>query len=188
MATVTATRTHQVNGVDLDVLMETVGVIQKDRDMGIARFRASNTWLNGAQNRSEVTGFYGARQEIPHAKPFAMEADEPPILAGSDAAPNPVEHLLHALASCLTTSMVAHAAVRGLEIEALEAELEGDIDLNGFLGLDPNVPKGYMAIRVNYRIKANPDDIDEIRSLAGFSPVFNTLTQGTEVELSVEPV
>ena len=123
MATVTATRTHQVNGVDLDILMETVGAIQKDRDMGIARFRASNTWMNGAQNRSEVTGFYGARQEIPHAKPFAMEADEPPILAGSDTAPNPVEHLLHALASCLTTSMVAHAAVRGLEIEALEAEL-----------------------------------------------------------------
>ena len=68
----------------------------------------------------------------------------------------------------------------------LEAELEGDIDLNGFLGLDPNVPKGYTAIRVNYRIKANPDDIDEIRSLASFSPVFNTLTQGTDVEFSVE--
>ena len=188
MATVTATRTNHVNGVDLDVLMETVGAIQNDRDLGIAKFRASNTWKDGAQNRSEVTGFYGAKQEIRHAQAFTMEADEPPILAGSDQAPNPVEHLLHALASCLTTSMVAHAAVRGLVIEELEAELEGAIDLNGFLGLDPNVPKGYTAIRVNYRIKADPDDIDEIRSLASFSPVFNTLTRGTEVEFSVEPV
>jgi uncharacterized OsmC-like protein len=188
MATVTATQTNQVNGVDLDVLMETVGAIQNDRELGIAKFRASNTWMKGARNRSEVTGFYGAKQEIVHAKPFMMEADEPPILAGSDEAPNPVEHLLHALASCLTTSMIAHAAVRGLKIEKLEATLEGDIDLNGFLGLDPDVPKGYTAIRVNYRIKADPDDIDEIRSLAGFSPVFNTLTQGTDVEFSVEPM
>ena len=80
-----------------------------------------------------------------------MDADEPPILAGKDEAANPVEHLLHALASCVTTSIVAHAAVRGIEIEEIEAELEGDIDLNGFLGLDPDVPKGYSAIRVTYR-------------------------------------
>ena len=111
--------------------------------------------MDGNHNRSEVTGFYGARQEITHAQAFTMDADEPPILAGQDTAPNPVEHLLHALASCLTTSMVAHAAVRGIAIEELESELEGDIDLNGFLGLDGNVPKGYTEIRARFRVKAD---------------------------------
>jgi uncharacterized OsmC-like protein len=87
--------------------------------LGACRFRASNTWLSGNHNRSTVTGFHGARQEIAHRQSFTLDADEPAILAGNDEGANPVEHLLHALASCLTTSMVAHAAVRGIEIEEL---------------------------------------------------------------------
>ena len=150
------------------------------------RITTSNTWIGGNQNRSEVTGFYGAKQEIAHAQTFSMAADEPPILAGSDEAPNPVEHLLHALASCLTTSMVAHAAVRGIPIEELESQLEGDIDLNGFLGLDPDTPKGYTEIRVKFRVKADPEDADKIRSLAEFSPVLNTITKGADVAVSVD--
>jgi uncharacterized OsmC-like protein len=120
-----------------------------------------------------------------HKQPFRMDADEPAILAGNDDAPNPVEHLLHALASCMTTSMVAHAAVRGIEIQALESELEGDIDLNGFLGFDPKVPKGFTEIRVNFRVKAKPEDLPKLRELLNFSPVFNTLTQGSKVNVSV---
>ena len=187
MDTATATQTNVINGVDIDVLSETVSAIRQDPELGVARFRARNTWTDGNQNQSEVTGFYGAKQEIAHAQSFRMYADEPPILAGSDQAPNPVEHLLHALASCLTTSMVAHAAVRGIDIDELEAELEGDIDLNGFLGLDPDVPKGFTEIRAKYRVKAKPEDIDQIRELAKFSPVFNTITNGANVAVTVEP-
>ena len=175
-----------VNGVDVDVLMETVSAIAADPELGFARFRARNAWIGGNRNRSEVTGFYGARQEIAHAEKFVMDADEPPILAGTDQAANPVEHLLHALASCLTTSMVAHAAVRGIRIEALESELEGDIDLNGFLGLDSSAPKGYTDIRARFRVKADPTDLDQIRSLADFSPVFSTLTQGANVAVTID--
>ena len=186
MFAATEKQTNQVNGVDLDTLLATVGAIRQDPELGVARFRASNTWVDGNYNRSTVTGFYGAKQEIDHAQAFGMEADEPPILAGGDQAPNPVEHLLHALASCLTTSMVAHAAVRGIAIEELESELEGDIDLNGFLGLDPDVPKGYTEIRVRFRVKADPEDVDRIKALAEFSPVFNTVTRGAKVDVSVD--
>ena len=115
-----------------------------------------------------------------------MDADEPAILAGEDEGANPVEHLLHALASCLTTSMVAHAAVRGIAIEELESELEGDIDLRGFLGLADDVPKGYTAIRAKFRVKADAGDLETLRRLANFSPVFNTLTSGTNVDVKVE--
>lgn len=186
MSSTAETIPRQVNGVDVRALMETVTAIQNDREMGVAKFRASNTWMDGNYNQSTVTGFYGAKQEIPHAQTFTMQADEPPILAGNDQAPNPVEHLLHALASCLTTSMVAHAAVRGIAIEALESELEGDIDLNGFLGLDESVPKGFTEIRAKFRVKADPKDLGQIRALANFSPVFNTLTQGSRVNVSVD--
>ena len=134
--------------------------------LGACRFRARNTWIDGSHNRSTVKGFYGARQEIAHKQTFTMDADEPAILAGDDEGANPVEHLLHALASCLTTSMVAHAAVRGIEIDALQSELEGDIDLRGFLGLATDVPKGYTAIRAKFRVNATPEDLPRIRELA----------------------
>ena len=175
-----------INGVDVETLMETVAAIKNDPELGACHFRASNSWLSGNHNRSTVTGFYGAKQEIAHKQTFTMDADEPAILAGNDEGANPVEHLLHALASCLTTSMVAHAAVRGIEIEELESKLEGDIDLNGFLGLDANVPKGYTEIRASFRVKAKPEDLDRIRELAEFSPVFNTITQGANVAVNVE--
>lgn len=179
-------RGRSVNGVNVETLMGTVNAIQADPALGACRFRATNAWLDGAHNRSTVTGFYGAKQELDHKQVFTMDADEPAILAGNDAGANPVEHLLHALASCLTTSMVAHAAVRGIHIRALESELEGDLDLRGFLGLDPSVPKGYTAIRAKFRVEADPKDMDRIRELAQFSPVFNTLVRGTRVDVSVE--
>jgi uncharacterized OsmC-like protein len=176
-----------VNGVNLDTLKGTVNAIQEDPGLGICRFRATNQWVDGAHNRSTVTGFYGARQEITHKQTFHMVADEPAILAGNDDGANPVEHLLHALASCITTSMVAHAAVRGIDIQEMEAELEGDIDLNGFLGLNSETPKGFTRIRANYRVKAQAEDIETIKSLASFSPVMNTLVSGVPVEVSVTP-
>ena len=176
----------RTNGVDIDTLMGTINAIKDDPELGASRFRASNTWLSGNHNRSTVTGFYGARQEITHKQTFTMDADEPAILAGNDEGANPVEHLLHALASCLTTSMVAHAAVRGIEIEELESELEGDIDLRGFLGLAPDVAKGYTDIRAKFRVKAKPEDVEIIKRLASFSPVFNTITHGANVEVDVE--
>ena len=183
----TAPADNHVNGIDLDVLTETVQAIQKDSDLGLCKFRATNRWVGGSHNRSTVTGFYGAKQEIPHKQTFELLADEPAILAGTDDGANPVEHLLHALASCITTSMVAHAAVRGIQIDELESELEGDIDLNGFLGLDENVPKGYTNIRVKFRVKSDVENLDEIRKLAEFSPVYNTLINGVKVDIEIEP-
>lgn len=182
----TETARHVVNGIDVDVLMSTVNAIKGDAGLGACRFRATNAWLAGSHNRSTVTSFHGARQEIAHKQTFTMDADEPAILAGGDHGANPVEHLLHALASCLTTSMVAHAAVRGIAIRSVESSLEGDIDLRGFLGLAPSVPKGYTDIRVAFRIDADPKDMARIRELAQFSPVFNTLAQGTRVDVTVD--
>ncbi len=177
--------THVVNGVDVEVLGGTVGAVQAEPELGVCRFRASNIWVDGARNESRVTGFYGAGQEIAHRQVFAMVADEPPILAGNDDGANPVEHLLHALASCLTTSMVAHAAVRGIHIQAMESRLEGDLDLNGFFGLDPETPKGFTNIRARFRVDAAEGDMDAIRELTQFSPALNTLTQGVAVDVQV---
>lgn len=175
-----------VNGIHMETLQGTVTAIEQDPVLGQCKFRATNKWLGGNQNKTTITGFYGAKQEIAHKQQFELVADEPPILAGHDDGANPVEHLLNALAGCVTTSMVAHAAVRGIHIEELESELEGDIDLNGFLGLSPDVPKGFTEIRVKFKVKADVDDLERLKKLTAYSPVFNTITQGANVDIQVE--
>jgi uncharacterized OsmC-like protein len=178
---------HRINGIDMDVLQETVSAIEKDPELGKCRFRARNKWLGANHNCTTITGFYGAKQEIAHKQPFELHADEPSILAGQDQGANPVEHLLNALAACVTTSIVAHAAVRGIHIEELESELEGDIDLNGFLGLDESVPKGYTNIRVTFKVKADTDSMERLKRLTTYSPVYNTITHGAQVDVTIEP-
>ena len=119
----TAMQSMMVNGIDLETLQDTVQAIDQEPELGKCRFRASNKWTGGTHNCTTIKGFYGAKQEITHKRTFELHAGEPPILAGGDDGANPVEHLLNALASCVTTSMVAHAAVRGIHIEELESEL-----------------------------------------------------------------
>jgi uncharacterized OsmC-like protein len=182
----TDTNATTINGIHMETLQGTVHAIEQEPELGQCKFRARNTWLGGNHNCTTITGFYGARQEIAHKQEFELHADEPPILAGNDEGANPVEHLLNALAACVTTSMVAHAAVRGIHIEELESELEGDIDLNGFLGLDNNVPKGFTHIRINFKVRADVDNMERLKRLTAYSPVFNTLTQGVPVDIQVE--
>lgn len=177
-----------INGIDLETLQNTVSAVEQDPSLGKCKFRATNKWIGGAHNRTRIDDFYAAGEERNHQQAFELDADEPPMLAGDDQAPNPVEHLLNALAGCITTSMIAHAAVRGIHVEELESELEGDIDLRGFLGLDNEVPKGYTNIRVKFRAKGDPENIAKLRRLAEFSPVYNTLTHGVSVDVEVEPM
>lgn len=176
-----------VNGIKIETLQGTVHAIEGEPELGKCKFRVRNKWLGGNHNRTTITGFYGAKKEISHKQPFEMDADEPPILAGNDLGANPVEHLLNALASCVTTAMVAHAAVRGIHMEEVESELEGDIDLRGYLGLSKDVPRGFTDIRVKFRVKADVENMDRLKRLAEYSPVFNTITHGAHVEIEVRP-
>lgn len=176
---------RKVNEVDVDVLGGTVAAFKQDEELGRSRFRARNRWQSGAKNLGTIDGYYALKRETPHARSFEVKADEPPFLAGDDSAPNPVEHLLAALAACLTTSLVAHAAVRGIAIDAVESEVEGDIDLNGFMGLKPKTPRGYQQIRVRFSITSDAP-AEQLETLARFSPVFNTIADGAAIDLRID--
>jgi uncharacterized OsmC-like protein len=178
-----------VNGVSVDDLGATIEAIKATPAIAKFKFRIRNQWVDAGHNASTVDTFTGAGQELSRPQPFVLEADEPPVLLGQDMAANPVEYLLHALAACLTTSMVYHAAARGIHIEEVESSLEGDIDLRGFLELDKNVRNGYQGIRVNFKIKADvPDEqLQEIGQLGPrHSPVFESLTNGVPVSVTAE--
>ena len=184
MATHTKTVT---NGIDMESLGKTVKAIQDDPSLGKSTFRIRNRWLSGGHNQTTVAGFHSLGGEQSHQANFELHADEPQALGGTDQGANPVEHLLNALAACVTTGMVAHAAVRGIPVEEVESQVEGDIDLQGFLGLDPKVPKGYQNIHITFKVKAAEEDLPKLRELAEFSPVYNTLTHSTHVDIRIEP-
>jgi uncharacterized OsmC-like protein len=181
--------TTKINGVDVKRLTDTVAAVKAAPELGSFHFRINNRWIGGGENRSEVLPFSNAGKVVPHKTSFTLMADEPETLLGADTGANPVEHLLHALASCITTSTVYHAAARGIDVQKVESTLEGDLDLRGFLDLDPNVRNGFQNIRVKLCIKAKATD-EQMRELAQlgprYSPVFDSVTRGVSVAVSVE--
>lgn len=175
-----------LNGVDVGYVEETIEALTENPELAEFKFRLSNKWVDGGHNHSTVGDFYGVNQEHSHDTTFEWDADEPELLAGQDIGPNPVEHLLNALAACLTTTMVYHAAARGIKIEELESELEGDIDLRGFLGISNEVRRGYENIRVKFRVKTDAENIERLKALSKLSPVFDVTSNGTNVDVQIE--
>jgi uncharacterized OsmC-like protein len=175
-----------INGVDVGKVEGMINAIQENPDLARFKFRASNQWISGGHNRSTVDEFYGASQENYRSSPFLLESDEPSILAGEDSAANPVEYLLHSLAGCLTSTFVYHAAVRGIVLEEVESQLEGDIDVRGFLGLSNEVRRGYENIRVIFKVKTEEANIEKLKALSKLSPVFDVTANGTNVDVQIE--
>jgi uncharacterized OsmC-like protein len=179
------------NGVDLARLTDTIEAVKVSPELGRFQFRIQNRWIDCGENRSEVQPFTAGGKVLKHRTALTLLADEPDSLLGTDRGANPVEHLLHALASCVTTSMVYHAAARNIPVERVESTLEGDLDLRGFLGLAPNVRKGYQGIRLKIRIKADISDeqFQELISLGpNFSPVYDSVTNGVPIAVSTERI
>ena len=178
-----------VNGVDVDQLFGNIDAIKDAPVLGKFKFRANNKWINGGHNQTTINNFHGLQQEHDHADPFELDADEPPLLLGEDIGPNPVEYALTALAACVTTALVYHAAAKGIKLNAVESRLEGDIDLRGFLGISDDVRRGYENIRIYYKIDADvPDDqLEELVQMGTkYSPVFDTITNPVTVTAQLD--
>jgi uncharacterized OsmC-like protein len=176
---------NRTNGLDMEALVGTVEAVKQNPSLGSFEFRATNQWINGGENRSRIKEFYGAGSEDEsRTVAFEYTNGEPPVLLGANEGANPVEYLLHALAGCVTTTTVLHAAARGIQIERLSTELVGTIDVQGLLALDDTVPVGYDQIQITMDIKADcsDDEIDELLAFAkNHSPVCNTVCRPVPV-------
>ena len=149
------------------------------------QFRAKNTWINGGHNRTTIKEFYGVgKEDTNRTEPFVLDADEPPVLLGEDQGANPLEFVLHALAACLTTSMVYHAAAQGITIDSVESRLEGDLDLRGLLGLSKDVRPGYQNLRGHFTVKSDAP-AEKLRELTKYSPVFDIVSNPVPVAIAV---
>lgn len=184
-AQLAAERPSILNGVNVTQLMNTIDAIKAKPELARFEFRTTNEWGNGTQNIATVKAFHGACMENVRPEPFRFLADEPPVLCGKDEGANPVEYLLAALSMCVTTSIVAHAASRGIRIDAIESKLEGDLDVRGFLGMSASIRNGYQAIRMHMRVKTD-ESAELLRQLADYSPVYDVISRSVPVDLTIE--
>lgn len=181
--------TEKPNGVDVPMLFETIDAIKDQPTLAKCQFRARNRWMDGAHCRTTIRDFHAAGEEDQsRTEPFEFDADEPPVLLGENRGANPVEFALTALAGCLTTSLIYHAAARGIRLNAVESQLEGDLDLRGFLNLDDSVRNGYENVRVTFKVDADAprEQIEELVKMAQQrSPVFDMMSNPVPVTVGL---
>jgi uncharacterized OsmC-like protein len=177
------------NGVDTQTLYATLDLLGEQPELGRFRFRARNRWIDGAHNRSTIQGFYAAGgEDTSREQAFELDAGEPAILLGTDTGPNPAEYLLHALAACLTTSIVYVAAARKVRLTSVESTLTGDMDVRGALGVDDGPRNGFERIGVSFRVSgdASEEKLREVVERAkARSAVFDMVTNGVPVAVDV---
>ncbi|MCI0544507.1 MAG: OsmC family protein [Actinobacteria bacterium] len=178
------------NGIDTATLFGTLDAIKANPELGKFQFRVDNRWIDGPHNRSTIKGFYGAgAEDTTRTETFELAAGEPQVLLGTDTGPNPAEALLHALAGCLTTSLVYVAAARGVRLTEVSSRLEGNMDVQGALGLSDDYRNGFEDVKVTFSIKGDASE-EELKSLMerarARSAVFDIVSNGVPVDLEVE--
>jgi len=148
------------NGIDVDQLVATIGAIEDDANIASFTFRASSTWEDGTLNTGKIHGFtHAGSQDTSRDQPFELTGDEPPVLLGRNKGPNAVELVLQALGFCYAVGYVANAAARGIDIDRMDYDIEGDIDVRSFLGQD-GPRAGFTEIRVTGTV-SSPNATDE---------------------------
>ena len=147
------TKPAVVNGIDTEGVKGLIGHVDRDPANAISRWHVSTSWKGGTRSDTKVSGFGFGREHI--KKDFTIQIDEPTELGGTNQFANPQEYLLAAMNGCMMVGYVVGCAMEGIELEDLRIETEGNIDLRGFLGLDPNVKPGYDEISYTVHIKGN---------------------------------
>ena len=176
------------NGVNVEALLGAREALTAAPEAAKFKWRATSEWVGGTHSRSTVKGFYGLGGEQAHRSEFHFDADHPEIFASEDNGATPVEFVLVGLAGCLTAGIAAVAQNRGIQLHSVKATLEAGMDIQGILGIDPDVRNGFDGIRVRYEIDADATR-PEIEALVAQSQkrsaVFDIVTNPTNVAVEV---
>lgn len=176
--------------VDPTALANTVEAVRKEPALGKVTFRLGGQSGGGLRVITQTGALSQAGQRDPsRAGKFSLQSDEPIALLGSDTAVSPGEYVLQALAGCYTVTLAANAAARGIELTKLGLELECDFDLNGFLGINPDVRCGAQEIRVRVSLESPgtpKEDLEAlVRATEQRSPIRDTLANPVEVKTTL---
>ena len=177
------------NGVDTATLFATLDAVKQAPEAAKFQFRAHNEWVSGTHNRTTIADYFGVGEERSHEHTFVFDADHPAVLVGRDHGPTPVEFVLHALAACITAGLANIAAARRVRLTEVRSTVTGDIDLNGLLGLNPDVRNGYERVSVRFTVKGDAP-AETLRELVeqsrARSAVYDIITNRVPVTIEVD--
>ena len=180
------TKTTSINGIDTKALHATIAAIAAQPSLGAAAFETRSDWLDDRRVRTTVDSFVAAGGRHTRPQAFEFDTDTPTALLGTDRGASPLELALTALGSCITTTLVAHAAAKGITLRAVNAHTLGDIDLRGFLNV-AKVRVGYRKLEITITIDSDMDATETqkfVHSGLQFSPVLDLFTSGTAIEVA----
>lgn len=182
------TTTIANNGVNTEALIGARGAFAEAPQAAAFTFRSTCDWVEGTFSSNAINGYFGLGAEQTRKQTFTIESDHPEVFAAADRAPTPTEIVLSALASCLTGGVASVAQHRGIQLNAVRATVEGDIDVRGILGMDAEIRNGFSAIRVRFEINADASE-EDIRALVAQSQkrsaMFDILTNPTDVHVDL---
>ena len=176
------------NGVDTLKLFATINVVASQPELASFQFRAQSRWIKGTHSQSTMTGFYGAGAELNYVNTFKADADHPGVLCDEDNAPTPIEYVLHALASCLTAGIANIAAARGVSLYSVTSTVEGNMDMQGILGISDKVRNGFDFVRISFQLEGDAPEAklrEIVAQSQARSAVFDILTNGVPVDITV---
>jgi len=179
------------NGVNVQALLDARTALVDAPEAAEFTWRASTEWVSGTHSKSTVQGFFGLGAEQEHRSTFTYSADHPEVFASEDHGPAPVEFVLVGLAACLTAGVAAVAQNRQIQLNSVKATVEGDMNILGILGGDPDVRNGFDGIRVSYQVDADasPEEIEALVAQSQKrSAVFDAITNPTNVTVTVNQV
>ena len=176
------------NGVNVEALLGAKEALDAAPEAAQFKWRASSEWVNGTHTTTKIDTFFGLGEEQSRGKEFTVDTDHPELFAAEDNAPTPVELVLSGLAGCLTAGVATIAQHRDIQLKSVTATIEGDMDLQGILGIDDDVRNGFGTIRVNFQVVADASE-DDIKALVAQSQkrsaVFDMITNPTNVFVTV---
>jgi uncharacterized OsmC-like protein len=176
------------NGVNVQALLDAREALTGAPEGAQFQWRAQCKWVNGTHSESTVQGFYGLGDEQSHKTEFSFNADHPELFASEDKGATPVEFVLVGLAGCLTAGIAAVAQQRQIQLRSVSATLEGEMDVLGILGADPDVRNGFSGIKVKYNIDADATP-EEIKALVAQSQkrsaVYDAIANPTNITVEV---
>jgi uncharacterized OsmC-like protein len=176
------------NGVNVEALLGARQAFTETPSAAAFVWKATSEWVNGAHTRTTVDGFFGLGDDQARQQPHLVETDHPEQFAATDKAMTPIEMVLAGLAGCLTAGVASVAQNRGIQLSSVTAALEGDADMRGIMGVDPDVRNGYSNVRVTFTVDADAT-AEEIRGLVAQSQkrsaVYDIVTNATAVTVNV---
>ena len=178
---------EKLNGIDTEGLKQVIGQISKDPSLGRVKFQVTTTWKGTTKSETLVEGYEIGGQKVKRVHTFVI--DEPKELLGEDTAANPQEYLMGAMNACIVNTYVIAAAMKGIKLEQVEMQTEGELDLRGFLGIDKNVIPGYKELKYKVRLKGNGtrEQYEEVhKAVVATSPNYYNISHA--IELNTELV